>query len=307
MASEKDLVQRLKKLRKDRNAVLLVHNYQLPEVQDVADFLGDSFSLSLKASETDADVIVFCGVDFMAETAKILSPEKTVLHPDPDARCPMAEMVEPEFLQAVKDKYPDAAVVSYVNTTAEVKAMSDYCCTSANAVKVIQSIPEKIVIFTPDRNLGLYTQRFVRDKELILWQGFCATHQNRVTVEDILTLKSEHPEAEILVHPECTPEVIDLADQVFSTEGMLKHASNSQKKEFILGTEKEMAYRLGKEMPGKKFHAIGKAICPNMKKITLVKVVKCLETMKPEVALQEETIRKARMPLDRMMAIGRGD
>lgn len=305
MADVQDLASRLQELKKDKNAVILAHNYQLPEVQDNADILGDSLGLSVDAAKTDADVIVFCGVDFMAETAKILAPEKIVLHPDPGSKCPMAAMCEVDFLRAMKDEHPDAVVVSYVNTTADVKAETDVCCTSANAVKVVQSLSEKRIIFTPDRNLGLYVQRFVPDKELILWPGFCATHQNRITVDDLKEMKKLHPGAEILVHPECAPDVIDFADHVFSTGGMLTHAKNSQKTEFIVGTEKEMAYRLGQDFPEKKFYPLDKAVCPDMKKITLEKVVRSLETMSPQVNLSREILEKARRPLERMVAIGR--
>jgi quinolinate synthase len=301
------LAQRLRELKAERNAVILVHNYQLPEVQDNGDILGDSLQLAVDASNTDTDVIVFCGVDFMAETAKILAPERTVLHPDPEAKCPMAAMCEVELLLAKKEEYPDAIVVSYVNTTADVKAETDVCCTSANAVKVVRSLAEKEVIFTPDRNLGLYVQRFVPDKEIILWPGFCATHHSRITVEDLTALKNEHPGAEVMVHPECTPEVIDIADKVFSTGGMLKHARASPKSEFIVGTERDMAYRLSRELPDKTFHPLEKALCPDMKRITLEKVVRSLETMSPEVVLSLDIIERARRPLERMVKIGRDE
>jgi len=294
------------RLKKEKNAVLLVHNYQRPEIQDVGDFLGDSLGLSMQASKTKADVIVFCGVDFMAESAKILNPEKTVIHPEPAAKCPMAAMVDAEGLRAVKREHPDAVTVAYVNTSAEVKTECDYCCTSANAVKVIKSLKEKKIIFIPDTNLGLYVRRFVTDKELILWPGFCPTHQN-ITKEDLLALKKLHPDAEIVVHPECTPEVIDMADFVASTEGMVKRARESAKLEFIMGTEKEMCYRLKKENPGKKFYHTDKSICPNMKKITIEKVADSLKTLEPKVTLSREIIEKACLPLKRMMDVGRGN
>jgi quinolinate synthase len=307
MADIQGLADRLRELKEDRNAVILAHNYQLPEVQDNADILGDSLQLAVDATKTNADVIVFCGVDFMAETAKILAPERAVLHPDPEAKCPMAAMCEVEFLQAKREEHPDAIVVSYVNTTADVKAQTDVCCTSANAVKVVKSVQQNKVIFTPDRNLGLYVQRFVPDKEIILWPGFCATHHSRITVEDLQDLKNQHPEAEVMVHPECTPEVIDMADHVFSTGGMLKHAKNSPKTEFIVGTEKEMVYRLSTEVSNKTFHPLEKAICPNMKRISLEKVVKSLEDMSPTIELSQDIIERARRPLERMVEIGRDE
>lgn len=307
MAEQSDLSKRLERLKVEKNAIVLAHNYQIPEVQDNADILGDSLKLAVDASKTDADVIVFCGVDFMAETAKILAPERTVLHPDPESKCPMAAMVEPEFLNRMKAENPDAVVVSYVNTTAEVKALSDICCTSANAAKIVGLMPEKRIIFTPDRNLGLYVQRFIPDKEIILWPGFCATHQNRITVKDLQEMKELHPDAELLVHPECTPDVIDFADKTYSTNGMLNHARTSSKTEFIIGTEKEMAYRLGKELPDKIFYPLEKAVCPNMKRINLEKVVRSLETMGPTVELSPDILERARLPLERMVAMGRGE
>ncbi len=306
MPSKEEIKRRILELKKENNAIILAHNYQIPDIQDLADFLGDSLALAIKAKETEADVIVFCGVDFMAETAAILNPGKKVIIPDLSARCPLASMVDPDGLRKLKEKHPDAAVVSYVNTTAETKALSDYCCTSANAVKVVESIPEKKVIFTPDRNLGAYVQRFVKDKEIILWPGFCATH-DRLTVEDFMELKRKHPDAEIMAHPECRPEVIDIADHVFSTGGMVKHAVDSDKREFIVGTEKEMAYRLRKECPDKVFYTIDKAICPTMKKITLEKLLRALETLSPVVTVPEDIAEKARIPIERMIAIGRGE
>jgi len=218
----------------------------------------------------------------------------------------MADMVEVPFLREMRDRHPDAVVVSYVNTMAEVKAESDYCCTSGNAVRVVKSLKEGKVVFTPDRNLGLYVQRFVPNKEIILWPGFCAVHHNKITVQKLEALKALHTEAEVLVHPECIPEVIDYADFTYSTHGMLEHARKSAKKEFILGTEKEMAYRLSKELPGKKFYAVGDAVCQNMKRITLEKVTASLESLSPKVIIQPEILRRAKVPLDRMMGIGRG-
>ncbi len=305
MPSAAELKEEILRLKEERSAVILAHNYQIPDIQDVADFLGDSLALAIKAKETEAKTIVFCGVDFMAETAAILNPDKTVIIPDTRAKCPLAGMVDAGGLKELKEKYPDAAVVSYVNTTAETKALSDYCCTSANAVEVVAAVPNKKVIFTPDRNLGAYVKRFVKDKEIILWPGFCATH-DALTADDFLRLKKLHPDADLMIHPECRPEVIDIADYVFSTGGMLKHARSSPKKEFIVGTEKDMAYRLRKECPDKTFYAIEKAVCPTMKKITLENILKALENMGPVVKIPEDIAEKARLPIERMIEIGRG-
>ncbi|MBU4256680.1 MAG: quinolinate synthase NadA, partial [Thermoplasmatales archaeon] len=252
------------------------------------------------------DIIIFCGVDFMAESAKILNPEKIVVHPDREAKCPMAQMVDVESLQILKNEHKDAAVVSYVNTTADVKAITDVCCTSSNAVKIIRSLPEKKIIFVPDTNLGLYVQRFIKDKKFILWPGCCPTH-HKISKDEILELKKQHQNAQIIVHPECVPEVIDIADFVYSTEGMVKHVKESSSNEFIIGTEQELCYRLKKENPDKTFYSLKTAVCPTMKIITMDKVLKSLEVLKPEVILSKEIIEKAKAPLEKMMRIGRGD
>lgn len=291
-------------LKKEKNAIILGHNYQRKEVQEISDFLGDSYGLSVQASKTDAKVIVFCGVDFMAESAKILNPEKLVLHPNPKAKCPMAAMVDVRSLKELKEEHPGAPVVSYVNTTADVKAESDICCTSANAVKIVQSLPAKKVIFVPDTNLGLYVQRFVKDKEIVLWPGYCPTHVN-IKLDALRALKKEHPEAEILVHPECTPDVIDFADFAFSTEGIIKHVVSSPKKEFIIGTESNMLHRLRKEAPGKILYDIPGATCPNMREITLQDVRDSLVKMQYRIEIQADIIRRAKIPLERMIAAGR--
>jgi len=300
------LVDAIQQLKKDRNAVILAHNYQPPEIQDVADFVGDSLGLSVQASRTEADVIIFCGVDFMAESAKVLNPTKKVILPEPQAMCPMAAMCDAETLKEVKAKYPNVAVVAYVNTSAAVKAETDICCTSSNAIKVVGSLDAKRILFVPDCNLGRYVQRFFPDKELIVWPGYCPTHDS-ITPEDIRKLRSEHPHAVVLVHPECRPEVIDMADKVASTEGMIKFAQKSDAKEFIIATEGEMTYRLGKEVPGKKFYSIPCAVCPTMKMIDLQKVHDSLMNLEPCIELPQEIIDKARIPLERMMEIGRGD
>ena len=302
----KEIRNEINKLKEQHNAIILVHNYQIPEVQDIADFLGDSLDLAMKATKTDAENIVFCGVDFMAESAKILNPDKNVIIPDADARCPMAGMVDPNRLKQLMKDNPDAEVVSYINTTAEVKALSDICCTSSNGTNVVKSVSSEKVIFVPDRNLGAYIQRFTLDKEMILWPGMCPTH-HKIRKDQLLKIKEKHPKAEILVHPECRPEIIDIADYALSTNGMVGHAKKSDVKEFIIGTEKDMCYRLKNENPDKVFYPIKTAICPNMKKITLKKVLNSLRTLEPKVKLDDDIMEKAKMPLQKMMNIGRGD
>jgi quinolinate synthase len=301
-----EIIDDIIRLKKEKNAVILAHNYQIPEIQDLADFVGDSLALAVQATKVELDLIIFCGVDFMAESALILNPEKTVIHPNPKAKCPMAAMVDVEGLKLAKKKDPEAVVVSYVNTTADVKTETDVCCTSANAVKVIKSLDNDTVLFVPDSNLGLYAQRFLPDKKFIFWPGYCHVHQN-ISVEQIKDLRNAHPKAEVLVHPECAPDVIDIADFVFSTEGMVKHCASSDSNEFVIGTEEGLVHRLKKENPDKTFYAIPNAICPNMKKITLENTLDALINLKPEVVLSKEVIDKAKVPLDRMVAIGRGD
>jgi len=299
-----DLQTAVVQLKKEKDAIILGHNYQRKEVQEVSDFLGDSYGLSVQASKTTAKVIVFCGVDFMAESAKILNPDKVVLHPNLRARCPMAAMVDPTSLRDLKAEHPGVPVVSYVNTSAEVKAESDICCTSANAVKIVGSLPDKKVIFVPDTNLGLYVKRFVKDKEMVFWPGYCPTHVN-ISKKNLEVLKAQHPEAEILVHPECTPDVIDFADHAFSTEGILRHVQASAAKEFIIGTEENMIHRLRKEAPGKVFYAVPNATCPNMREISLEDVRDSLLKMQFRIELPEDIIRRARVPLERMLEAGR--
>jgi len=297
--------ERIAELKRERNAVILAHNYQLPEIQEVADFVGDSLGLAMKAAQTEAQVIVFCGVDFMAESAKILNPDKIVLHPEPKARCPMAAMCDPAGVRMLKRDFPRAAVVAYVNTSAECKAEADVCCTSSNALKVVNSLDSDLIIFIPDENLASFVQRST-DKDIIPWPGFCPTHES-ITVEKITRLKEEHPQAAVVVHPECRPEVIDLADAVRSTEGMLTYVRESPKTEFIIGTEQEMLYRLRKEFPDRTFHPVPGAVCPTMKLITMDGIVAALESLSPEVTLSPELMSRARAPLERMLAIGRGD
>jgi len=242
----------------------------------------------------------------MAESAKILSPEKIVVIPSMDAKCPMAAMIDVNGIRELKEAYPEAATVAYVNTTAEIKAEVDVCCTSSNAVKVVKSLPNKEIIFIPDANLGHYVQRFVPEKRLIFCKGYCHVHQN-IDKEEILALKEAHPSAEVLVHPECTPEIIDIADHAFSTQGMVTYAARSKTREFIIGTEKEMCYRLEKENPEKTFYPLENAICTAMKKTTLHKVLLSLENLNPRIELSREIIDRARLPVERMVEIGRGD
>jgi quinolinate synthase len=273
-------------------------------VQEVADLVGDSLELARAAAKAEADVIVFAGVDFMAETAAILSPAKTVLLPAADACCPMAEMVTPGEVRVLRERFPEAAVVAYVNTSAAVKAESDICCTSANAVAVVESLDAEQVIFLPDRNLGRYVARFTK-KEILPWEGYCIVH-DRMTADEVLAARRAHPEAEVLVHPECRPEVIDLADHVFSTSGMVRHACDSPRREFIIGTEVGLLHQLEKKCPGKVFYPLSKkAICVNMKKTNLAKVCATLEECKPRVTVPEDTAARARVAIQRMLDLPR--
>mgnify|MGYP001082148008 CR=1 FL=1 len=297
-----EIKNKINELKKRRNAVILVHNYQRQEVQDIADFKGDSLELSRKAAETNADVIVFCGVHFMAETASILSPHKKVLLPDPASGCPMADMITRQQLIQFKKDNPGATVVTYINSSAEVKAETDICCTSSNAVKVVQSIDNDKIIFCPDRNLGSYTQK-VLNKKLILWQGFCPTHM-RMLPEYLDEKKKKYPNAEVLVHPECSPETVALADQVLSTTGIMNYVAQSSRNEFIIGTENEITFTLRKKYPDKIFHTVTEiAVCPNMKKNTLEKVLWTLQEMKNEVKVAEEIRVQAYKPIKRMLEI----
>jgi len=290
------------RLKKDRQAIILAHNYQTADIQDIADMTGDSLELSRAAATMEGEIIVFCGVDFMAETAAIISPEKTVLLPARDACCPMAEMITAEELKLVKSRHPEAAVVCYVNTTAEVKAESDICCTSSNAVKVVNSLKEDRIIFVPDRNLGLYTQRFTK-KEILPWEGFCIVH-DRINPDQVRETRSLHPDAIILAHPECRPEVIDLADHVASTSGIIRYVCESLEKEFIIGTEMGILHRIKKECPTKKCYPLSPAaICTNMKKTDLTKVRNALVTLQPRITVPEEIARRARSAIERMLAV----
>jgi quinolinate synthase len=300
---DEKLVSDILKLKEERKAIILAHNYQIGEVQDIADFVGDSLGLSQQAAATDAEVIVFCGVHFMAETAKILSPDKTVLMPDLNAGCAMANMITPRQLKEMKKKHPGAVVVCYVNCTAEIKALSDYCCTSANAVKVVKSIPpDKEIVFVPDKYLGDYAAKQA-NRKLILWEGYCPTHR-RILAEDILRMKAQYPKAEVLVHPECTPDVIAMADKVLSTSGISRRATESDSEEFIIGTEIGMLHRLKKENPEKRFYAASSlADCSNMKLNNLEKILWSLQDMIYPVEVPPDIAKAAKRSIDRMLEI----
>ncbi len=289
-------------LKEKRDAIILVHNYQLPEVQDIADLCGDSLELSRAAAMMDGEVIVFCGVDFMAETAAILSPEKTVLLPAPDSCCPMAQMISAEELRLAKARTPDAAVVCYVNTTAEVKAESDICCTSSNAVNVVNSVEQDRVIFVPDRNLGRYAARFTK-KEVLPWEGFCIVH-DQITPAHVATARQAHPGAVLLVHPECRPEVIDLADHVASTSGIIHQVCTSPEQDFIIGTEVGILHRLEKECPEKRCYPLSQAaVCRNMKQTNLKKIRDALQTLRPRITVPDEIADRARRAIERMLTL----
>ncbi|MCL6087702.1 MAG: quinolinate synthase NadA [Actinobacteria bacterium] len=300
MNTNLEIINTISKLKKEKDAIILAHNYQINEVQDIADYVGDSLELSIRASEIKNKVIVFCGVRFMAETAKILNPSKTVLIPDKSAGCPMANMITAKDVIELRKAHPGAIVVCYVNSTAEVKANVDICCTSANAVKIVSSLPaDKEIIFIPDKYLGSYVSSQTK-RNLILWHGYCPTHV-LINTNTILQIKKEHPDAEVLVHPECTPEVINIADKVLSTGGMLKYVHESQSNEFIIGTEIGIIYRLQKQNPKKMFYPAQKnTICPNMKLINLEKIMWSLEDNIYEINLSNEIIKKARASLEKM-------
>lgn len=299
-----DLKKEIRKLLKEKNAILLAHNYQIDDIQEIADFTGDSLGLSIEASKVKEDIIVFAGVHFMAETAYMLSPNKKVLLPEINAGCPMADMITAKQLRDFKAKFPGVPVVCYVNSSAEVKAESDICCTSANAVNVVKSLNSDRVIFVPDRNLGHYVSRFV-DKEIILWNGFCPIHE-RVTRRDIEILKQEHPDALVVLHPECPPDVIEIADHVCSTSGVYKFCKESKHKKFIIGTERGVGYRLRKENPDKEFYfAYSPFQCKNMKKTTLKKVYDSLVEEKYEIKVDEEIRKKAVLSIERMLRVPR--
>jgi len=298
-----ELIDKITKLKAQKDAVILAHNYQIPEVQDIADHCGDSLELSRIAAKSEKKIIVFCGVYFMAETASILCPDKKVLIPDSQAGCPMANMITAEDVRELRQRHPGAVLVGYVNTSADVKAELDICCTSTNAVDVGAKIdPHLEVIFVPDKYLGDYVSKKT-GRRLILWDGYCPTHV-RIAPEDIVRQLRQHPKAKIMVHPECRPEVIEMADYVFSTGKMCAHARESRDKEFIIGTEIGILYRLTKDNPGKIFYSASEhGICPNMKRIDLAKVLWSLEEEKYEVRVSDDIRRRSTAALDKMLAI----
>ena len=297
------LVEEIQKLKKERNAVIVAHNYQLPEVQDIADFRGDSLELSRMAAKSHARVIVFCGVYFMAETASILSPDKTVLMPDTQAGCPLANMITAEDLRELKSRHPKAVSIGYVNTSAEVKAELDYCCTSSNAVKVISSLKDaEEIIFIPDKYLADYVSKKT-GRRLISWDGYCPTHV-KILPEDIIRSIRLHPKAKVIAHPECSSEVAALADEVLSTGKTCEYVKKSEVKEFIIATEVGLVYRLHKDNPEKKFYPASElAVCPNMKRTNLEKILWSLEEMQTEVRVSEEIRKKAKKAIEAMVAI----
>jgi len=299
-----DIMAEINEWKKRRNAVILAHNYQLDEVQAIADHVGDSFQLSRIAAEVTADVIVFCGVRFMADTAKILAPEKTVLLPESGAGCPLADMVDVEGLRKLKAEHPGVPVVCYINSSAEVKAESDICCTSANAVKVVQSLKESSYIFVPDANLGDFVAKQVPEKKAILWQGFCVTHA-KVKADDVLQARKLYPQAEVLVHPECDPSVVALADFAGSTSAILARAAASPAEVVIIGTEMGVLESLRRQCPGKTFYLLHPGlICPNMKMTTLESVLRSLRDLQEPIEVDSQLVEPVRRMLNRMLEIG---
>lgn len=297
-----DYVSEIKRLAKEKNAIILSHNYQNGEIQDIADKTGDSLELARIAADNDADIIVFCGVHFMAESAAILSPDKKVIIPDPSAGCPMADMAVPGDLEEMKENYPGAKVVTYINSSAHIKALSDVICTSSNALKIIQRIDADRIIFVPDRNLGSYVQRFT-NKEIIMWNGFCPTHE-LFSKEDMLNIKRKHPDAMTMVHPECRPEVIDIADRVFSTGQMVKFVQETDCKKVIVGTEIAMIHKLRSVAPEIDYiPASDSFICPNMKKITLKKLYHSLLNEESVITVNKDVREKAKIALEKMLEL----
>lgn len=301
---KENLKKKILKLKKDRHAVIIVHNYQRDEIQEIADIMGDSLALSQAAVKADAKVIVFCGVDFMAESASILNPDKIVLLPVKEAGCPMADMVTVERLRDKKKEYPNAAIVCYVNSSASIKAESDICCTSSNAIEIVKSLKDyDEIIFVPDKNLGRYVQQYIPEKKIILWEGFCPTHI-RVSKEEILKAKELHPDAEVVAHPECNPDVLSVSDHICSTGGMFKYVKASKSKSFIIATESGMLYRLRKENPDKEFYMpTERLVCPTMKLTTLGWVAHSLEAMEHEIKITGEIRDKAHKALERMLHV----
>jgi quinolinate synthase len=300
-----DLAQRIRGLAREKRAIILAHVYTRPEVQDIADYVGDSLGLSQKAAQKDDDrgIIVFCGVYFMAETAAILSPDKKVLVPDPEAGCPMASMVSAADVRDMRAGHPGAPVACYVNSTVEVKAESDVCVTSSNAVKIVRGLDSDEVIFVPDRSLGAYVQSQVPDKKLILWPGYCPTH-HRMIAEFVEQARAEHPGALVMAHPENTRDILEKADFIGSTGQMQAHAAKSPAREFIVASENGLLYRLAKDNPGKRFHPVTRiAVCPNMKKTTLAKILDVLEREDNVVRVEEPVRSRALAAIQRMLAL----
>lgn len=297
------LSEKILKLKKEKNAIILAHLYQIPEVQEIADYVGDSYYLSQVARDAKEDLIIFCGVKFMAESAKVLSPEKTVILPAPNAGCPMADMAEVEDVEEMIKKYPDAFKVCYINSSYEVKALCDASVTSSSALKIMKNIPNKQILFLPDQNLGGYISEFFPEKEFILWKGFCPTH-HRITAEDIIKAKEEHPNVKVLSHPECSKEVRDLSDYIGSTSGIINYATECEDKEFIIATEEGVLHQLKKKNPDKKFYFPEIMVCPNMKKTGLQDVYDALDGKKEEVILDEEIRKKALTSLENMHKLG---
>jgi len=301
MNNQEVIVKKFLRLKADKKAVLLAHNYQIPEIQDMADFVGDSLELSKTSKSLNASLIVFCGVRFMAETAKILSPHKKVLLPAQAAGCPLADTISLDELLSLKAKHPDAWVVSYVNTSAEIKAVSDVCCTSGNAVSVVKNAPSEKILFVPDKNLGWWVQKNVPEKNILIWQGSCYVHE-QFTVEELKEARKLFPDAMVLVHPECGKEILEKADSVVSTAGMLKYVKQSCAQRFIIGTEEGLIHKLKKENPRKDFYSLGAAkTCVNMKKTTLLELYTSLEKEVYEIHLDKEIIKKAAVALERMV------
>ena len=297
------IVSEIEELRNRKNAVILCHTYQNGEIQDAADFVGDSLGLSRQAADSSADLIVFCGVRFMAETAAILNPHKKVCMPVPSAGCPMADMADPEELARIKKQYQNVPVVCYVNSPAEIKAMSDVCVTSANAVQIVNDISEQKIIFLPDRNLGLHVRNYT-DKEIILWDGYCPVHE-KIPAYCLKKAKQEHPEAAVMVHPECVPEVQQMSDHILSTGGMCSHVSESNSMEFIIGTETGIIHTLKKANPDKRFHPVTDAVCADMKKTTLQDVLECLRNETGAVTVPSPIAEKAETAISRMLRMSR--
>lgn len=298
-----ELSEKILKLKKEKNAIILAHLYQIPEVQEIADYVGDSYYLSQVARDAKEDLIIFCGVKFMAESAKVLSPDKTVILPAPNAGCPMADMAEVEDVEEMIKKYPDAFKVCYINSSYEVKALCDASVTSSSALNIMKNIPNKQILFLPDQNLGGYIAEFFPEKEFILWKGFCPTH-HRITAEDIINAKQEHPNVKVLAHPECSKEVRYLSDYLGSTSGIIDYATKCEDNEFIIATEEGVLHQLQKKNPNKKFYFPEMMVCPNMKKTTLQDIYDALDGKREEVILDEEIRKKALTSLENMHKLG---